>query len=859
MAGKMTAKAAEKDIPSDKTYWVEKLRDDLKEEFGGDNSYKKPLDSITKLIKTVPEESSNYIGEIFHMTATSGPEEKKEEYLQNLEAVGKVAETIYKYKDDMKMVNTITTFLHDRYTGTGLVKLAAEKAKDLANVFGDNAKVIKKYSDMDDDAILTVAQAFAREKSRDVATKVLTKYEGVIKKYSGKTASSVIGTLMNAEIESSGLAMYAAKAIEKYEGEAAKSVLIRIDSALGNEPETAIDVIKSLDRHDDVIKKYKGEALQAVVNAIGAAGIERNAKYEENMVRIFTEHSDVVNRLEGEAAKYAAFALSSVTKHDIDSVGDVARAIGMYEGNDAKKVAEALQLSGTKANSYKHAAKALIEHADVVKKYEGAAQENVIVMLVHASINEKGVSDDVARAFAEHEGVIKKYSNVTAGHVAFEIGCAAYRNKETEDRVVKAFTEHESTINKHEGGTALDAAVVLGEAAMNDMKTDKIAAAIGRYEGTAAKNVITFLKNTAQSNLKMLPEVSETVSKLEDAKAFAEYQKEKIDISASPYKFRKSYTLVGRGTVVETPEAENKALYNEGMKIIEGIRNGSIKLDPDVDFLHSGVDAETAKAMKERLRESRGKDIEAMLFVDTYHKRKEELKNEDVREIRKSLQGTYTTERLQEELAQLSQHFLGGKPAKEAESIAKRLVPAAGSEFKTNKIELSVLPRSMDEIPTYQEYMCCAFPGYDENGKLLEYKINPAIELLKLKAGERTAMAITARTTTEDGKKVLLVDSFESGNHIFGDSDDPNKGVVSTAMKLIMEYAKAEGFDAVLVSKKVHNTSPQAFYNGVEGEKMTEPLKIKLDSNITDPYLETNRVVKSEFLAGKGKLLKVEK
>jgi hypothetical protein len=872
----MAASAAAKPAAKEENYWVTSLREDLKERFGGNNAYEKPLESIANLInlKSLDKERRDWVGNVFDMAARTGMDPKQtseKEYIKSLEAVGKVADTLSRYKGDPALVSIISTYFKDHCSRGA--RSIVEVSERVAEKFTKYENVIKKFSGMDANTVSAMVYSLgnADPNTEGTVAKALNNHGGLIKKYRGRTARSVMLMLIDAEEKDPKIADAAANAVQKYGDLAADDVAKYISKALPTE--AATNTIRAFTEHADIINKYKGSIIPTVVDAIGTAAMMPSFWNEANVTKTFAEQADVINKLEDSTAKMAVRIMESAGAMDPKCAAQVAATIDLYEGGSAVNVVSAFrqvwqgythsnQYKEPSAELYEKAASALTKHVDVIKKYEGDAQKGAAEAIAFSSINEKGNPDEAARALMEHESIIKRYEGKVAKLVAVHIGeAAAYGGQERGMRMAKAYTDYESSIKRHEGDNAFTAALLLAAPVIRNQDVKKVAAAIDKYEGEVAKNVMMALSNLSDAKPKMLIEASEAVMRLEDSEAFSKFQKEKLGMATAPYMFRKSYRFAGEGVVVETAEEENRALYEEGIKIIKGIKKGSIRLDPDVEFLHSELEGEKAKAveMRKRIKESHGTDIEAAQFIEGYRKRKEELKKEDIVQIREHLQESYSTDKLKEELSQLAQHFMGGKPAKDAADIAKRLV-VTGDEVKTDKIELSVLPRSMNIIPTYGEYRCCAFAGYrDDFVKLVEYKLNPAIELLQLKAGDKTAIAITAKTTSEDGQKVLLVDSFESGPHIFGSEIDPSKKVANTAMKLIMDYAKAEGFDEVLVSSETHNTTPQAFYNGIEGEKLTKPLRLKLDSEINEPYLEATIDLKTGSRIATGKLFRVEK
>ncbi len=271
--------------------------------------------------------------------------------------------------------------------------------------------------------------------------------------------------------------------------------------------------------------------------------------------------------------------------------------------------------------------------------------------------------------------------------------------------------------------------------------------------------------------------------------------------------FEKRYVISPEG-VIETGEEENRVnevIYRQGMDIIRKIKRGEIPLNPrtpEIERLN-----EELKKVKERLKRTKGR--EGGDELKKIRSRIEELKRSETERVRSSLKDECTLDELKEELNQLSQHYLSGKP----KEIARYISDSIKIEEKdvSNVMKVSVWNKTVKDIPTYREYRCCAFPGYSNSTtSIIEYMKEPRVQLLKVDIGDKNAMVITFA----DGK-TLIVDSVESRYHIFA-----RKNVSEALIKAIKDYAKSSGFERVIVSTSGGNSAHREFLEHVNGKQV---------------------------------------
>jgi len=401
---------------------------------------------------------------------------------------------------------------------------------------------------------------------------------------------------------------------------------------------------------------------------------------------------------------------------------------------------------------------------------------------------------------------------------------------------------------------ALSISTVIGKSASN---LDVYLAALDKYEGHAARAVSDTVKIISNelyySDCQQgLESIFPHLDALADPDKYIEFQKSLLPAPDAFFRFNKSYVLDSTIPGLKFDEAANQRLYEQGLDLIRQIKKGSIPLVIRMPFLMHTPAREFREELTElgnaenglihweaKLKESRGRDENAKAHIAHHKQLIRKYKNLLVEETRTYLKDSYSIEELKEELNQLSQHRLSGKPAQKATEISRNLM-VAEDEIKADSIEISVLPKSFANMPTYDEYRCCAFPGY--KSKFMDlyagYLLNPAIQLVQLKAGDKSAIAITAYTKSGapglmGNQKILLVDSFESKSHLFA-----RKIVSDIALQGLLDYAKACDFDALLVSGACRNPASQKFYDSIQRPSTVMGLCLPID--FPKPYLEYN-------------------
>jgi hypothetical protein len=302
---------------------------------------------------------------------------------------------------------------------------------------------------------------------------------------------------------------------------------------------------------------------------------------------------------------------------------------------------------------------------------------------------------------------------------------------------------------------------------------------------------------------------------------------EKNGLSDDYLLFEKTYVLGKCGKLeknIDDIDNVNEILYNDGMELIGKIKTGAIALNPKTRKILKME--EESKKCKEILRQTRGRDAEAKEKLREIRKKVGKLKSEEIKRVKGSLKDYYSFDELKETLSQLSQHYLGGKPKEMAMKISDS-IKVEENEISSNVMELGVWNKDIKNLPTYDEYRCCAFLGYSIYD-IFDYMTDPSVQLLEIRVGEKKGMAITF-ATKHAGRNVLVVDSVESSSHIFG-----RKDVSEALIKGLKEYARASGFSELLVSTTPRNTAPKEFLPHAKAKGKRCNLKLQLP----DVYLE---------------------
>jgi len=290
-------------------------------------------------------------------------------------------------------------------------------------------------------------------------------------------------------------------------------------------------------------------------------------------------------------------------------------------------------------------------------------------------------------------------------------------------------------------------------------------------------------------------------------------------LSTAYYNFNKTCPIIPMDISGEEASIEeaNKMLYKQGLELLAEVQSGNVEFKIDAPEITSYV--EKKKELTQRLKQlfSEGKKEEANGLIADKKKLEQELFDVKKSKIAKELEGYNiragvepSIDELKECLSQLSQHNLEGKTQERAKFVSSNLIVTENS-IDSNILKLSVWDKKFSDMPTYNEYHCCGFVGYGgRKGETYAYMANPAVQLLQIEVGSKKAMAITAATKDHSGKPVLLVDSVESGTHMFGRTD-----VVKAATTTIEEYARAAGFEKVLYSTSAGNNAPNEFLNNL--------------------------------------------
>lgn len=480
----------------------------------------------------------------------------------------------------------------------------------------------------------------------------------------------------------------------------------------------------------------------------------------------------------------------------------------------------------------------LISYATgVVKKY-GVPLHGV------ESAYENDALKRVLKVLAETEGD-------TSTIVALVIGEVAQNNPKKLEVVCNALTKYEAFIKKYKKSAAIIAQCIAQVAKRKPDELEAVIKVIETGEGYTQSSIAGFIGHIAETNAEELGTVIDLIGKLKMPSDYIEVQKKILNLPEVFFTFKKNYFLGSKGGVIEADEVANEHLYAEGVKIINGIKRGKIKLNPDLSFFYPNEMKRLqreATSLTQRLSEAKGKDRELLEVRRLIHMEKRKLEEKIISEKLKELRekGKFSLVELKEELSQLSQHWVGKDIGREMENIADSIVIAEG-QLTSKKIEVEVWKKSFKDPPTYKEYKCCVFPGFRGGERhFLSNILTPAIQLLKLRIGNKTAIAICAATSF-DGKKVLLIDGFESGSHIF-----ERKEVAEAALHALKEWAAVSGFRALLVSAYAASTAPREFYRNVEGKEVSG---LKLE--IIGPFIAE---VNLEGLWGgaRGKIYKLE-
>jgi hypothetical protein len=616
--------------------------------------------------------------------------------------------------------------------------------------------------------------------------------------------------------------------------------------------------------YKDVIKSFEIEVAKDVARCVGDV-----ARYDKERLE------DVVDLLKlyvnSEVAGNVARCVKEVARYDKERLEDVVDLLKLYVNSEAAgNVAECVkEVARYDKERLEDVVGAFSRYKDVIMSFKKEAAGNVAECVRVVAQNDKERLKDVV-------DLLKLYVNSeAAGNVAECVRVVAQNDKERVKDVVDLLKLY---VNSEAAGNVAECVRVV---AQNDKERVKDVVDLLKIyvNSEATRDVTWYVRDIAWGDKERLKDVIGTFKTLlEGPEAYRKYQKEMLkkvvpDIQDDFFKYEKSYVISDIGAAKEANEKANEDLYESGLEIIRGIADGKIAVEldwehPEVLEQFLGDSAKeivnniykikgsenTAKEMKKRLKENKGNDTEAKNWLEDYESRKKGVENEAREILREKLKAEYEIlkqeipeqnydieklKKLKEYLNQFSQHFLGKgtAPAKQAKAISSSLVVNEG-KLSSNVAKIYVWEKSLNtkEMPTYEEFHCCAFNRgeKDINVNLFNYVINPTVQLLKFEIGDKSAMAIVAATKDENGEKVLLLDSFESGKHIFA-----RKGVAKAALEAIKDYAKAAGFKKVVISADAGNNAPREFYKSIDGDK--SEISLELITKAPWPYLEALR------------------
>jgi|GEM_PF-3657040 len=764
------------------------------------------IPSAVECVRTVIQKNKNYLGDVINLL---------EKYA----------------KDTFWDVEKIAHFIEK------VAKFQNERLGDVINLFekyeNNNVAVINIVDYMDF-LVIMYKERFG------VVTEAFSKYSDVINRFRDMAAANAVLCIGNfAEFKKDRLedVVNLLKIYEKSDRVAA-DVAEYLRTSLG---ENIGNVIEAFSKYSDVIKRFahiSNEAVECIGNV---------AARETTRERL----EDVIDLLE----KY---------ENNYEVVKSVAGCIGEVAADEKARLEDTIE--------------AFLKYNDFIMSFEGQAAGCVAECIGEVAHYDRGCLEDVV-------DLLKKYkSSKIAGTVAINVSFVASHDKERLGDVVETFSEYSDVISdvitSFEGQAAGSVAWCIREVAWNgkELLGDMADVLKKCVNNKAAGTVAEYVGWVAVDDKKLLKDVVGALKTIsEGPEAYRKYQKEVLkkvvpDIQDDFFKYEKSYVISDIGAAKEANEKANKDLYERGLEIIRGIADGNIavRLDwehPEVleQFLGDSakeiakniskikVSENTAKEMKKRLKENKGNDTEAKKWLEDYESRKKGVENEARERLREKLKAEYEIlkqncdiEKIKEYLNQFSQHFLGKgtAPAKQAKAISSSLVVNEG-ELSSNVAKIHVWEKSLDtkEMPTYEEFNCCVFNRDGKINKgLINYILNPAVQLLKFEIGDKSAMAIVAATKDKNGEDVLLLDSFESGKHIF-----ERKGVAKAALQAIKDYAKAAGFKKVVVSANAPNNAPREFYESIDRKENW--ISLELPINAPNPFLEA--LEKGRIVEGK--------
>lgn len=308
------------------------------------------------------------------------------------------------------------------------------------------------------------------------------------------------------------------------------------------------------------------------------------------------------------------------------------------------------------------------------------------------------------------------------------------------------------------------------------------------------------------------------------------------------------------GSVTEEQLEATERWYDEGRELLEDIREGKGRLSFDDETYDELVDeledvGDRADAAFREGDQERGQEL-----VDRKHDIEEAIE-ERRQELLDQVYDRFgvqedepPVENVQEAMNQLWQEYMEPCEAREQTRQVAEGITMEADDVSSNALETTVWDKDLDDLPTYDTYNCCIFPGGVQGGYLVEMMKDPATQFLRTEIGDKEAMSITARVEdVETGEEYLAVNSVESSSNAL------KREAVSMAVADTLEsYAEEAGLDGVIYNPSPNNTAPQQFVDNLDelyttdhhriekqGRPLLEELPGWLETSMEDEFYRT--------------------
>jgi hypothetical protein len=464
----------------------------------------------------------------------------------------------------------------------------------------------------------------------------------------------------------------------------------------------------------------------------------------------------------------------------------------------------------------------LIKYAPTIKKYMSSRSSEIATCLRFATCNAPEKLQNLDIALNANESFVRKYLE---NHDAIEcFGFAALHVPEVVPKVIAA-------IERLKSKDGVEILCLKNVAYSAPEKLDVVTHIFDKSEEDAViinylQRHVTHLKD--ESARKKFSEAVDGLETLISGGDFIEHQKKALAVPETFFKFIKSYALSTENDSID--DEANKSLYNQGLELMASIRQNLTSLIP----VSTQVQAEEQTEMFEEQGDifSYTPEIKKAAQAGLLHRWLSEVQFGEY-----SCNNVAKLKSVMREILEMQDKNCDG--IKRMAEICEKLAIPQPKQKVNGPLELSILPKSLSNPPTYQKYGSIAFKGYDTPKKesdMLYYPqwlddvLNPTIQFVELKVGNKSAIAVTQHITNSDGNKVLWVKSLESKNHMFA-----HKAISSAALEGLKEYARKTASDLLLISDAINPASLE-FYQNIENE---DELKLGVDQQESSDCLVT--------------------